>query len=161
MLLPKIPNFPFFPLSYLLWGWNISSPSPTNLEWAAGIPCPMATAFAGFALATGPEMFSASHPPKLKSNFFDGLVWIPRFQHYSVNISGLENWIEFLFAVLKPCLQSSYFADNKPHMCWNLIFYQKEELRLFQGVPPKLKSNCHNPTNDPKQLKTTFVGVVL
>jgi hypothetical protein len=24
-----------------------------------------------------------------------------------------------------------------------------------------LQNNCHNPTNNPKQLKTTFVGVVL
>ena len=31
---------------------------------------------------------------------FDGLVWIPRFQYYSANILGLEDRIQFLFAIL-------------------------------------------------------------
>ena len=31
---------------------------------------------------------------------------------------------------------------------------------IVHGIE-KEPTNCHNPTNNPKQLKTTFVGVVL
>ena len=42
-------------------------------------------------------------------------------------------------------------------------------LRSYEWDPYHIKicvllsasSNCHNPTNNPKELKTTFVGVVL
>jgi hypothetical protein len=33
--------------------------------------------------------------------------------------------------------------------------------RKFKTLSTQLQTNCHNPTNNPKQLKTTFVGVVI
>jgi hypothetical protein len=34
-------------------------------------------------------------------------------------------------------------------------------LTTYQGYQECQGYHCHNPTNNPKQLKTTFVGVVL
>jgi hypothetical protein len=70
---------------------------------------------------------------------FNGLVWILRFKHYSVNISGLENWITFLFAALKPWLQAGSFAHHKPLIIWILIVDQNNNLiiSIFWFPPGK------------------------
>ena len=52
----------------------------------------------------------------------------------------------------------------------NVIFGPNQNTKVTLDHPPtteggsrdtRNKLNCHNPTNNPKQLKTTFVGVVL
>ena len=68
---------------------------------------------------------------------------------YGITIKTLEKFIKFLvlFNVFKLC----NFKTNHSQLVVSLSI-------IIVEVHCKY---CHNPTNNPKQLKTTFVGVVL
>ena len=44
---------------------------------------------------------------------------------------------------------------------WNLLLILDYNMLLLLKNEDIQPQKCHNPTNNPKQLKTTFVGVVL
>ena len=83
----------------------------------------------------------------------------------------------FYFSIRTPYVKSfiSNFVNLIIIQSWyrgwhmNLFYwsYQKCVLILLSCIKPirhawsRKQLNCHNPTNNPKQLKTTFVGVVL
>ena len=58
-----------------------------------------------------------------------------------------DAWNEDNLKRVVVCLSNSFKLDDKSEFTNAL---NKEDLHY-----------CHNPTNNPKQLKTTFVGVVL
>ena len=72
----------------------------------------------------------------LKSQYPNQTV---KSQHVSINISSSENWIEFLFASLKPVRRACPLAYDNPYLRWNLIFDQKGSGDFFHGDTPEAK----------------------